>query len=137
MSSNEKVGAVVVVGGGVGGMQAALDLAESGIKVYLIDNKSSIGGVMVQLDKTFPTNDCAMCTIAPRLVGIGRHRNIEILSCSDVVEVKGEPGNFKVRVRKRARSVDPSLCTGCGSCYNSCPVKYKPQIQERQSQEAK
>lgn len=135
MANNKKVGAVLVVGGGVGGMQAALDLAESGIKVYLVDSKSSIGGGMVQLDKTFPTNDCAMCTIAPRLVTIGRHLGIEILSYSDVIDVKGEPGNFKVRVRKRARSVDPSLCTGCGSCYNNCPVKYKPQIQEGQSKE--
>ena len=137
MSDNKKIGAALVVGGGVGGMQAALDLAESGIKVYLVDNKPSIGGVMVQLDKTFPTNDCAMCTIAPRLVGIGRHRNIEILSYSDIIGVKGEPGNFKVQIRKRARSVDPSLCTGCGSCYNNCPVKYKPQIQEGQSKGAK
>jgi heterodisulfide reductase subunit A len=136
MANNKKIGAALVVGGGVGGMQAALDLAESGIKVYLVDTKPAIGGVMVQLDKTFPTNDCAMCTIAPRLVNIGRHLNIEILSYSEVVDVKGEPGNFKVRVRKRARSVDPSLCTGCGNCYNNCPVKYKPQIQDGQSKEA-
>jgi len=78
--SNGKIGSALVVGGGIGGMQAALDLAEAGIKVYLVDNKPSIGGVMAQLDKTFPTNDCAMCTMAPRLVEIGRHKDIEIIT---------------------------------------------------------
>ncbi len=80
----KKVGAAMVIGGGIGGMEAALNLAESGVKVYLVDGKPSIGGVMSQLDKTFPTNDCAMCTMAPRLVAIGRHKDIEILTLSDV-----------------------------------------------------
>ena len=89
------VGAALVVGGGIGGMQAALDLASAGIKVYLADSKPAIGGVMSQLDKTFPTNDCAMCTMAPRLVEIGRHKDIEILTLSEVEGVQGRPGDCK------------------------------------------
>jgi len=134
---NHKTGAVLVIGGGIGGIQAALDLAESGYYVYLVEQSPVIGGVMAQLDKTFPTNDCSMCILSPKLVECGRHRNIQILSYSEVIDVKGAPGNFKVRVKKRARSVDPSLCTGCGSCYTNCPVKYKPQTQEGQGKEAK
>src|SRR3990172_6151780 len=95
-TGKKKVGATLIVGGGIGGMQAALDLAACGIKVYLADTKPSIGGVMSQLDKTFPTNDCAMCTQAPRLVEIGRHKDIEILPLSEVESVKGEPGNFQI-----------------------------------------
>ena len=96
MPKNDKVGAALVMGGGVGGMQAALDLAESGIKVYLVDTKPSIGGVMAQLDKTLPTNDCSICILSPNLVECGRHLNIELLTYSDVLDVKGEPGNLKV-----------------------------------------
>lgn len=123
----EKVGAALVVGGGIGGMQAALDLAESGIKVYLVDRKPSIGGVMSQLDKTFPTNDCAMCTIAPRLVAIGRHKDIEVLTLSEVDKIEGEAGNFKVTLKKEARYVDESKCTGCGTCVANCPVRLETQ----------
>lgn len=115
----------MIVGGGIGGMQAALDLAACGIKVYLADNKPSIGGVMSQLDKTFPTNDCAMCTQSPRLVEIGKHKNIEILPLSDVESVQGKPGNFQVTIRKRPRYVDIGKCTGCGLCFPSCPVIMK------------
>ena len=122
---NGKVGAALVVGGGIGGMQAALDLAESGIKVYLADTKPSIGGVMSQLDKTFPTNDCAMCTIAPRLVSIGRHKDIDLLTLSEVRKIEGEPGNFKITLNRKARYVDESKCTGCGLCFTSCPVVMK------------
>jgi len=121
------VGAALVVGGGIGGMQAALDLASSGIKVYLADTKASIGGVMSQLDKTFPTNDCAMCTMAPRLVEIGRHRDIEILTLSEVERVQGRPGDFTVALTKRPSFVDSAKCTGCGSCVASCPVQNKVQ----------
>src|SRR4030065_621457 len=96
--NQKKVGAALVVGGGIGGMQAALDLAESGIKVYLVESKTSIGGVMSQLDKTFPTNDCAMCTIAPRLVGIDRHKDIEVLTLSEVDKIEGETGNLQILV---------------------------------------
>ena len=115
------VGAALVVGGGIGGMQAALDLAAAGIKVYLTDRGPAIGGVMSQLDKTFPTNDCAMCTMAPRLVEIGRHRDIEILTLSDVERVQGQPGNFTVTLARRPRFVDEAKCTGCGSCVSNCP----------------
>jgi heterodisulfide reductase subunit A-like polyferredoxin len=122
LKNNKKVGAAMVVGGGIGGMQAALDLAESGIKVYLIETKSCIGGVMSQIDKTFPTNDCAMCTMAPRLVEIGRHKDIEIITLADVEEIKGEPGNFTVTVKKRPRYIDEEKCTGCGECVEKCPI---------------
>lgn len=121
-TENEKVGAALVMGAGIGGMQAALDLAESGIKVYLVDNKPSIGGVMAQLDKTFPTNDCAMCTMAPRLVEIGRHKDIEVITLADIERIRGEAGNFQVEIRKRARYVDEEKCNGCGSCVENCPV---------------
>src|SRR4030067_1001207 len=122
IQSTNKIGAALVVGGGIGGMQAALDLAASGIKVYLVDNKPAIGGVMSQLDKTFPTNDCAMCTMAPRLVEIGRHKDIEIITLTDVEGIEGEPGNFTVSLTKRPRFVDESKCTGCGTCVANCPV---------------
>jgi NADH:ubiquinone oxidoreductase subunit E len=117
------VGAALVVGGGIGGMQAALDLAGAGIKVYLADSRPSIGGVMSQLDKTFPTNDCAMCTMAPRLVEVGRHRDIEILTLSEVHSVQGRPGNFAVTLAKRPRFVDEAKCTGCGTCVANCPTR--------------
>jgi len=121
--SDNKVGAALVLGGGVGGMQAALDLAESGIKAYLVDTNPSIGGVMSQLDKTFPTNDCAMCTMAPRLVQIGRHKDIEIITLADVQSIEGQPGNFTVTLRKRPRFVNEDKCTGCGTCVTNCPVR--------------
>jgi len=118
------VGAALVMGGGIGGMQAALDLAAAGIKVYLADRKPSIGGVMSQLDKTFPTNDCAMCTMAPRLVEIGRRRDIELLPLSEVGSVEGRAGNFTVTLQRRPRFVDAAKCTGCGTCVSNCPVRY-------------
>jgi heterodisulfide reductase subunit A-like polyferredoxin len=103
-------------------MQAALDLAGGGIKVYLADRKPAIGGVMAQLDKTFPTNDCAMCTMAPRLVEIGRHKDIEILTLSEVERIEGRPGNFTVTIKKHPRYIDETKCTGCGACTEACPV---------------
>jgi len=121
--TDEKVGAVLVVGGGVGGMQASLDLAEAGYKVYLVEKGPSIGGVMAQLDKTFPTNDCAMCTLAPRMVDCGRHLNIEKLTYSEIESIEGKAGNFSVNIRKKARYVDPEKCTGCGECVEKCLVK--------------
>lgn len=122
-----KIGAAMVLGGGIGGMEAALSLAESGIKVYLVDSKPSIGGVMSQLDKTFPTNDCAMCTMAPRLVAIGRHKDIEILSMSEVETLEGGPGHFRATLKKRSRFIDEGKCTGCGTCVANCPTRNKVQ----------
>ena len=98
----EKIGSVAVFGAGIAGMQAALDLAETGFKVYLVDNKPAIGGVMSQLDKTFPTNDCAMCIMSPKLVDTGRHPNIEIITNSDLKGIEGEAGSFTVTLKKKA-----------------------------------
>jgi heterodisulfide reductase subunit A-like polyferredoxin len=122
-SSNPPVGAVLVVGGGIGGIQTSLDLAESGFKVYLLEKNLSIGGTMAQLDKTFPTNDCSMCIMSPKLVDAGRHRNIEILTNATVEKVAGEPGNFKVSIHKKARYVSIDACKACGDCSKVCPVK--------------
>lgn len=117
-----KVGAVMVVGGGIAGIQASLDLADSGFKVYIVENEPSIGGVMTQLDKTFPTNDCAMCILAPKLVGAGRHPNIQILPYSELKSVEGEEGDFRVTLNKKAMRVDPEKCTGCAICAQKCPA---------------
>jgi heterodisulfide reductase subunit A len=124
-----KVGAVVIVGGGIAGMQAALDVANSGFRVYLVEKNPSIGGNMAQLDKTFPTNDCSTCMISPKLIEVAKHPNIEILSYSEVEGITGEPGNFKVKIRRKARYVDESICTGCGTCMDKCPVLYRPDFQ--------
>jgi heterodisulfide reductase subunit A2 len=121
-----RVGAVLVVGGGIGGVQSALDLADSGYKVYLVDRAPAIGGIMAMLDKTFPTNDCSMCILSPKLVAAGRHKDIELMTLTEVMGVEGEPGNFKVRLKRHARSVDLSKCTGCGDCLTKCPVKDLP-----------
>ena len=121
--TDKPVGAVLVVGGGIAGMQASLDLADSGFKVYLVDRSPNIGGAMAQLDKTFPTNDCAMCIMAPKLVETGRHHNIQILSNAEVELVEGSPGNFRVTVRKRTRRVLEDKCTGCGVCTQRCPIE--------------
>ncbi|MDH4266028.1 MAG: FAD-dependent oxidoreductase, partial [Deltaproteobacteria bacterium] len=117
-----KTGAVMVVGGGVGGMQAALDLANSGFKVYLVEESTAIGGRMAQLDKTFPTNDCSMCTISPKLVETGRHLNIALMTDTEVLKVDGEAGAFTVTVRRKPRYIDVSKCTGCSECAQVCPV---------------
>ncbi len=133
--NNKKVGSVLVIGGGIAGIQSSLDLANSGYKVYLLENSPAIGGTMAQLDKTFPTNDCAMCIMAPKLVEAGRHPNIELLTYSELEGVEGNAGNFKVKIRKKARSVDSELCTGCGNCMTNCPVRnkiYLPEGERRQ-----
>ncbi|RPH87301.1 MAG: CoB--CoM heterodisulfide reductase iron-sulfur subunit A family protein [Desulfobacteraceae bacterium] len=127
LGEKEKVGAVLVVGAGISGMQSALDLANAGFKVYLVERNVSIGGVMAQLDKTFPTNDCSTCMISPKLIEVASNPNIEIITLADVVGVSGQPGKFKVKVRKRARYVNAELCTGCGACIEHCPVQYQVQ----------
>jgi ferredoxin len=124
----KKVGAVAVIGGGIGGMETAISLAESGYRVYLVEKNPSIGGTMSQLDKTFPTNDCAMCTLAPKLVGTARQKNIRLLTNAELVEVEGAPGNFRIKVLEKPRYVDVEKCTGCGVCMENCPVRNTPQI---------
>jgi len=116
-------GSVMIVGGGIGAIQAALDLADSGYYVYMVEKKPSIGGTMAQLDKTFPTNDCSMCIMSPKLVEAGRHRNIELITSATVEEVQGEKGAFEVRVLQKARYIDMSKCIACGICAEKCPKK--------------
>jgi heterodisulfide reductase subunit A len=113
----------MVVGGGIGGIQAALDLAQMGVEVFLVEKNPSIGGRMAQLDKTFPTNDCAMCILSPKLVEAGSNKNIHIIANADVQSVERKNGAFHVSVLKRARYVDESRCTGCGICMSKCPVR--------------
>lgn len=119
---SESIGAVAVIGGGIAGVQAALDLADMGYKVYVLEKSPTIGGVMAQLDKTFPTNDCSMCILSPKLVDCARHQNIEILTNTSIEAVEGSPGNFTVQALKKPRFIDLEKCTSCGSCEQICPV---------------
>jgi NADH:ubiquinone oxidoreductase subunit E/NAD-dependent dihydropyrimidine dehydrogenase PreA subunit len=128
--NGKNVGAVMVVGAGIAGIQSSLDLADSGYKVYLVEKNPSIGGVMTQLDKTFPTNDCSMCIVSPKLVEAARHNNVELLSYSEVEELTGRAGHFRVKIRRKARSVDLAKCTGCGACMAACPVQNRIRIPE-------
>ncbi|MDI6690686.1 MAG: hydrogenase iron-sulfur subunit [Candidatus Bathyarchaeota archaeon] len=114
----------LVIGGGIAGMNAALDLAEMGFKVYLLEKGESIGGHMAQLDKTFPTLDCSICIEGPKMVDVGRHPNIEIIAFADLLSVSGFIGNFKVRIRKNPRYIIAENCTGCGECKEVCPIEY-------------
>jgi len=116
-------GDVMVVGGGISGIQAALDLANTGFKVYLVDKAPAIGGKMAQLDKTFPTNDCSMCIESPKFLECSRHPNIEILTRTEVDSVKGQAGDFKVTLTKKPRYIKEDTCTGCTTCAQYCPVK--------------
>ena len=130
-SAPEAVGAVLVCGAGITGIQASLDLAESGFKVYLVDSTAAIGGRMAQLDKTFPTGDCAMCILSPKLVECARNKNIEIITLADVQGISGEPGNFKVKVRQNPRYVDLNKCNACGDCTDACPVDLPSEFDRR------
>ncbi|HEY5167834.1 MAG TPA: FAD-dependent oxidoreductase, partial [Thermoleophilia bacterium] len=136
-SPPKSTGAALVVGGGVAGIQCSLDLAEGGYKVYLVEKAPALGGHMAQLDKTFPTNDCSMCTLAPKLVEAGRHLNIEIVTNSELIGLEGEPGKFDAKIFHHARFVDPDLCTSCGECAPVCPVKvpdaYNEELGERKA----
>jgi len=115
--------ATLVVGGGIAGIQAALEIADSGFPVIMVEREPSIGGHMAQFDKTFPTLDCAACILSPKMVSVGDHPNVTLLTYSEVERVEGYVGNFTVTVRKRARMVDESRCTGCGICIEKCPKK--------------
>ena len=113
---------VVIIGGGVAGMQASLDLADRGLKVYLVEKSPSIGGRMAQLDKTFPTLDCSICILAPKMIECFRHPNITLLTYSEVEDVSGSAGNFTVKIVRKPRFVNETKCTGCGTCTQKCPV---------------
>ncbi|TAJ43652.1 CoB--CoM heterodisulfide reductase iron-sulfur subunit A family protein [Methanofollis fontis] len=113
----------VVVGGGITGIQAALDLAGHGVRVRLIEREPSIGGHMAMLDKTFPTNDCSMCILSPKMVEVERHPLITLHTCTEVVGIEGEVGDFTVRLRRHPRYVDEERCNGCGDCTDVCPVE--------------
>ncbi len=124
-----KIGAVLVVGGGIAGIQSSLDLANSGFKVYLLDKGLNVGGRMTQLDKTFPTNDCAMCILAPKLVEVGRHENVQIITKAQLDKIEGEAGRFKVKIKKLPRYVIEDLCTGCEKCVEGCPVSWPSEFE--------
>ena len=115
----------LVIGAGITGMYAALGIADAGFKVHLVEQKPYIGGHMAQLDKTFPTLDCSACILTPRMVDVGRHPLINLMTYSEVIDVKGEVGRFKVKVRRKARYVDEEKCTGCGMCAEACRFKNK------------
>jgi NADH:ubiquinone oxidoreductase subunit E/NAD-dependent dihydropyrimidine dehydrogenase PreA subunit len=116
----------LVVGAGIAGIEAALKIADSGKKVYLVEKESSIGGHMAKFDKTFPTLDCAACILTPKMVQVGQHPNIEMMTYSEVEELSGYIGNFKAKIRRKARFVDEEKCTGCSQCVERCPVHFKP-----------
>jgi len=121
--ADDNRGDVLIVGGGISGIQASLDLANSGFRVFLVDKSPSLGGKMSQLDKTFPTNDCSMCIESPKFIECSRHPNIEIITYTEVDRVEGEAGDFKVTLTKKPRYIIESKCTGCNICVDYCPVK--------------
>ena len=116
----------LVIGGGIAGIQTALDIADAGFPVDIVETKPTIGGKMAQLDKTFPTLDCAACILTPKMVEVAQHENIRIFSYSEVSEIKGFVGNFDVKIKRRARYVKEDICTGCGACTEKCPQKKVP-----------
>ncbi|AGL01084.1 CoB--CoM heterodisulfide reductase iron-sulfur subunit A family protein [Desulfoscipio gibsoniae] len=120
----------LVIGGGIAGIQTALDIADAGHKVLLVEREPTIGGKMVMLDKTFPTLDCSACISTPKMVAVAQHPNIELLTCAEVTEVSGYIGNFTVLVKQKARYVDHSKCTGCGTCWEKCPKKVSSEFNQ-------
>ncbi|MCU0372428.1 MAG: FAD-dependent oxidoreductase [Ignavibacteria bacterium] len=116
----------LIIGAGIAGIQAALEIADSGNNVYLVEREPSIGGKMAVFDKTFPTLDCSACILTPKMVSVGHRDTIKLFSWSEVVSVSGYLGNFKVRIRKKARYVDTEKCTGCGQCWSHCPASKFP-----------
>ncbi|PKM80223.1 MAG: 4Fe-4S ferredoxin [Firmicutes bacterium HGW-Firmicutes-14] len=134
MKENKVVGASMVVGGGIAGMQAALDMANGGYLVHLVTNQPSIGGKMAQLDKTFPTNECSMCLLGPKMTDVLNHQNIEIHTCTNIEKVTGEAGNFNVKVREAPRYVNINECTACGDCEQVCPVSVADKFNEDKSE---
>lgn len=116
----------LIVGGGIAGIQAALEIANAGFHVYLVEREPSIGGRMGQFDKTFPTLDCAACILTPKMVSVGHRKDITMLTYSEIESVSGYIGNFKIKVRKKARYVDTEKCTGCGQCWSNCPATRIP-----------
>jgi len=128
--SDIPMGSVMVVGAGIAGVQAALDLANSGYLVYLVEKSPAIGGTMAQLDKTFPTNDCSMCILSPKLVECGRHLNIQLFTLSEVEEITGEAGNFTVTIRENPRFIDMDKCIACGVCTDKCPKKVEDEFNQ-------
>jgi len=129
-SAPPPTGAVLVAGGGIAGMQAALDLAESGFAVRLVERATAIGGRMAQLDKTFPTNDCSMCTLSPKLIEVDKHRDIELLVNAEITGCTGEAGRFAVEVLRHPTYVDPDKCNSCGDCLEVCPVSLPAEFDE-------
>ncbi|HOX38309.1 MAG TPA: NAD(P)H-dependent oxidoreductase subunit E [Candidatus Brocadiia bacterium] len=123
----ELCGSVMVVGAGIAGIQAALDLSAAGFHVYVVEEGPSVGGGMARLDKTFPTGDCATCIISPKLVSFARDHNIELMTLSNLSRLEGQAGNFTAEVTQRPRGVDIEKCTGCGECWTQCPVRNVPE----------
>ena len=119
---------VMVIGGGIAGIQASSDLADMGISVFLVESGPSIGGRMAQLDKTFPTNDCSACILAPKVTGCFNHPLVKTLTMSDLVSLDGEAPNFTATVRRRPRYVDEESCKGCDDCMKVCPIKVKSEF---------
>ena len=117
---------VMIVGGGIAGIEAALQIADAGYEVILVEKEESIGGHMAKFDKTFPTLDCAACILTPKMVAVGKHPRIKLMSFAEVENVQGYVGNFKIKIRKKARFVDTELCNSCGSCYEACPSQPFP-----------
>jgi heterodisulfide reductase subunit A len=117
---------VLIVGAGIAGIEAALQIADAGFDVILVEREPSIGGHMSQFDKTFPTLDCAACILTPKMVSVGKHPKIRLITYTEIEEVKGYVGNFKIKLKKKARYVDPTTCNSCGSCYEACPSRPYP-----------